>query len=604
MPLYPYQEQGVKHLLSMPFGKPHALLADAPGTGKTIMTIEAAKRAGCTNGIIMCPAIIKEQWRDEMLEWELCGEDEIQVAYGHDWKMNNRPWVVINYDLVRQPNIRQQLASKDWHMLAMDEAHRLKTHRSIQTQAVFHKDSGIAKRCYWKWALSGTIIPNRPVEFFPLLITMAPEVIHPCKDYLSFLDKYCGGRYLAGKGASNVPELTARLQPFMLRRELRDVWKECPPLVENQVLIKVPFEKHPEWLGSDFMQEATERRVVAESKIPYIVAYLKHRLENGSGKLTCFTYHREVIEQVAKALPQYNPVKIYGGISQNVRLANLSRFTQDPHCQLFLGQIGSAGEGLDGLQRVCAEYIYAEPEWSPGREDQAGRRILRLGQTRTVFETTLLAAGSYEEVIYNANKRKRRVINIICKPNGGDFVMPYEDDVKRIANSFERIATCLEVLRPVGEFLAHSILESAQAQGVGSFAPPAVPVAPVAPVAPPSNVVPMVAPQAPTVPATPSLPAPDAPAMPSAVTPAVPSVAPSGTVPTPPPVAPSAADTDKSAFEQSVIQKLTALGQNAPAKLTELNKAFGIERLGLLPAEHRANFTAHVDYAVQTAQAV
>jgi len=570
VPLYPYQEQGVQHLLSEPFGRPHALLADAPGTGKTIMTIEAAKRAGCTNGIILCPAIIKEQWKSQMLDWQLCNDDEVQVAYGYDWKLDNRPWVVINYDLIRQRKILDQLTSRNWHVLTMDEAHRLKSHSSQQSHAVFHKRHGLGLKAYWKWALSGTIIPNKPVEFYPLLITMAPEVIAPCKDYNSFLDKYCGGRFLAGKGASNVPELTARLQPFMLRRELRDVWHECPPLVESEVLIKVPFEQHPEWLGSDFMQDATERRVVAEAKIPFIVAYLKQRLEDGSGKITCFTYHRKVIEEVAKALSEYFPAKIYGGISENVRLRNLSEFTSNPRCRLFLAQIGSAGEGLDGLQRVCAEYVYAEPEWSPGREDQAGRRILRLGQLHTVFSTTLIASGSYEEIIFNANRRKRKVIEVILKPNGGDFVMTIEAELKRIADS-------LETLKPIGMLLSQAINEKLAAEAqTQSFTPPA-PVAPVAPT--PPNVVPMVPPSLPT---PPSISAPPAP-------------------PVAPPAPANPDDAAKAAFEQSVVGKLTPLGDKAPVEMQRLNGLFSIERLGMLPAEHRDNYMAHVDHAIATA---
>ncbi len=536
---YRYQEQGTAHLLSNPFGQPHALLADSPGTGKTSMSLTAAKKAACTKGIILCPAIIKEQWKHEMVRWGLCAEDEIQVLYGLDCQLDSTPWKVLNYDLVREPRIKHQLNQRKWHSLIMDEAQRLKTHDSQQTLAVFHKQHGIANNCYYKWPLSGTIMPNRPLELYPMLVTMFPRVLTRYNTYPAYIQRYCGGAYEAGKGASNINELTELLQPIMLRRELKDVWGECPPIIENIVWLDVPYEQHPEWIGSDFMEPSTERRVVAEAKIPSTVAYIKDRLESGVNKLVVFSYHRVVIEQFGKLLAKHHPVKVYGGASAKQRQENLIQFQTNPKVQLFLVQISSGGEGLDGLQQVCNELIEAEPEWSPGKEDQAIHRVLRLGQTKPVILTKLLAARSYEQNIYYSNQSKRKVIEVVLKPNGEPIMAKLDDALTAAAEAF---------LQVMG--------------GKSRKEQPALPAA-----SPP-------------------------PSLPTAVPPAAADLPPASipAQPLPPPPQPTAAPS----FEDQAIEKAKPQGKAGFERIQQLLTHYGVKGLGDLPAEKQAEFLQYL----------
>lgn len=578
MILRPYQEKGVEHLLSRPFGRPHALLADSPGTGKTVMAIEAAKQANCKHGIILVPAIIKEQWARQMVTWGLCQPDEIQTVYGLDAEIDNRPWVIVNYDIIRDKHVKiaegvfkkernrnhKKLFERNWHTLIMDEAHRLKNHDASQTHAVLHQTKGLALKCYWKWPLSGSIVPNRPMELYALLRALAPEVIHPYDTLEKFWERYCGGQYLAGRGASHIEELTERLQPFMLRRELRDVWGDCPDILENVTWLDVPYQDHPEWLGSDFMFEGTERRVVAEAKIPYIVAYLKERLDAGINKIVCFTYHTKVIEQCAAQLTKYNPLKIYGGVTSKKREEYLARFQSDPDSRVFLLQIASGGEGVDGLQHVASELVEAEPEWSPGREDQAIDRLRRLGQKYPVILTKLYAKNSYEETIYWSNQRKRDVIDVILKPNGGTFIMSVDSRLESIDKSNQEIVGLLKQL------VAASGAAPVAQQPTQNFAPPAAPALPV-----------------PTPPAAPSVP-PVASAPPAPIT--------------PPPPAPVAGDPERDAFSKQVVALLSPYGETqGSAMVSALNTAFKVEKLALVPKEHFQLYLQHVQHAIATA---
>lgn len=572
-----YQRKGVEAMVSMPLGLPHFILGDAPGTGKTIMGIEALKAANCRNALISCPSIVKEQWARQMVAWGLCGEDEIQIAYGHDAEIDSRPYVIINYDIVRDVSKtgedgtrrkvssrnRKKLREKKWHAWIADECHALKNHEAAQTLAFYHKDYGIGNSCYWKWLLSGSLVPNKALELYSHLKCMFPGLLDPYNTFSLYVERYCGGDP-QGRRSSNIPELTEKLQLVMLRRLLQDVWKECPPIIEDNFYMDVPFEQHPDWQGSAFMNGSKERRVVALAKIPYTVAYLVNRLMSGSGKIVVFTYHQEVSQALTQQLAAFNPALIYGGTSLKKREAAFANFTQNPHCRLLFLQIMSGGTGLDGLQHVCNEYVEAEPEWSPGREDQAGDRIRRLGQAaQTVLFTRLLASRSYEEYIYGRSLRKRTVIDVLLKPNGGSFIMPSIED------SLASIAGSLRKFEPLADIAVQLIQAAANGQQTpfvaAAPAPSATPVPALIQPAPIMN-APAATPPAPV--ATPNILPFAAPAAPSPAAPVAPPAPPAPTAPSLQPVA-EVKSPERQQFEDQVLATVESLGE--PAGKTKLH---------------------------------
>jgi hypothetical protein len=250
-------------------------------------------------------------------------------------------------------------------------------------------------------------------------------------------------------------------------------------------------------------------------------------------------------------------------MSKGQRESNFNRFVSDPNAEYFFIQIGSGGEGLDGLQNVCHNYVKLEPEWSPGRDDQAGDRIMRLGQRHTVFSTQLLVAGSYEERIYNSNQRKRRPINIITKPNGGDYTtMPIEDELKSIGEKIGALSTQIGGLLDV----LYAGIQKGAAQGApqATFAPP------------------------PPVTHTPQ------PAPPPVATPAAPVVAPPPVAaPVPSPVAPSAAPSksaERLKFEADVTAKLTPFASEGVTRLQKRLGEYNASHLSEIPEQYFPDF--------------
>lgn len=73
--------------------------------------------------------------------------------------------------------------------------------------------------------------------------------------------------------------------------------------------------------------------------------------------------------------------------------------------RVLLATISSCGVGLN---LTCANHCFLmEPSWNPGTEEQALNRIYRIGQTKPVTFTKLIAEGTIEQNISQLCERKR-----------------------------------------------------------------------------------------------------------------------------------------------------------------------------------------------------
>lgn len=439
--LYPYQEEGVRFLMEKPDAlnrKPHRYLADEQGLGKTIQAIEAAKRLKLKNGIIICPVQVKYNWARQMVKWGLCQEDQIQVINSlSDEPDRTRPWKIINYDLIALTGIIHPLSKMlfccDYEVAIVDEAHRLKSVDATRTQKILGKD-GILGNCYRKWLMSGTPFPNRPIEMYPILASLAPELIAPHNSYGKFGIYFCQGYYDQAsrewnfKGANHVDELRERMRPLVLRREVADVHGQLPPvtLSYRYVDVKEKMLAHPEVvaLGQDDLMAfegsfdpetqlpgPTLRRIIAESKTLDAIDIINDTMaDNPDAKIAVFAYHTKVIDDLLEQFMGVHPVCVRGGVTAKQKQQAVDDFRR-PENRLFIGQIISASEGIDGLQEVCNRVIFVELDWSAGAMAQALSRLHRIGQTKPVFATYIVGQGTMEEAIVRVLDKKQKVIS-------------------------------------------------------------------------------------------------------------------------------------------------------------------------------------------------
>jgi SWI/SNF-related matrix-associated actin-dependent regulator of chromatin subfamily A-like protein 1 len=468
--LRPFQREGVAFLTDEPFPeKFHRLLADDMGLGKTVQAICAMNRIGSHSAVVVCPATVRIHWARAISEWSTI---EQRICILRDGKQDIPPLasvIIVSYDLLNNDRIYKQLVTRGerigFDVVIMDEAHYMKSTATKRTKRVLGKnplqDIGTVRKSFlfyarYKWCLTGTPVLNRPIELYPMLYTLAPEVIHPyvsfdeygryfcnghkdrkckkCGEYLKYDDVICSRCKnksveefgMNFKGASHLAELAERLKGFMLRRKKEDVLDQLPPLtithIDLDVRAPIALEDAP---------IATVRRELGIAKIPEAASYI-HNLSEEVGKVVIFAHHRDVIEGLAETLSELNPVICYGGMTAEKKQVSIDRFVNDPGVKLFLAQTGAGGVGIDGLQKSCSYFVFVEWDWSPGVMDQAIDRLNRMGQKNPVFGYFLSVPDSLDTVMEDVTTYKRHVISQIVKAQEYTNTMSIESQLQEI----------------------------------------------------------------------------------------------------------------------------------------------------------------------------
>ena len=107
--------------------------------------------------------------------------------------------------------------------------------------------------------------------------------------------------------------------------------------------------------------------------------------------------HRKIVDDIYEYFKK-DAVRYYGGMSQEQKTKAKEDFLNNK--KLFIGNIISAGTGLDGLQKECNNVAFVELPWTAAQFDQATDRLWRGGQKNNVNVYVLMAKDSVEERIW------------------------------------------------------------------------------------------------------------------------------------------------------------------------------------------------------------
>lgn len=445
----PYQTEGIAFAAR----QAACLIADEPGLGKTVQALGVANVTKAARILIICPASLKNNWRIEAERW-LVLPLSIGIAAGSRWPEDDV--VIVNYDILDRhgPRIRKA----EWDLLIVDECQYLKNPETDRTKAVLGRGGIPAKR---KVFLSGTPMENRPIELWPLLYSLAPQ---HWGSYHEFGIRYANGREMvqihrmnaedwkvfrswcaftgrdaptamvtartweeftkackphpAGlrlrrswdyRGASNLAELNARLQRFMIRRKKDDVLKDLPPkrrqvielsptgvrylTHERKAMKEAVLMLQQDNVQASFEQLSKVRHETTLEKLDQCCDFLSVALES-SPKIIVFCHHGDVWGALLARLAKHNPVGISGGSSQRDRIAAVEKFQTDPSCRVFVGTIGAAGVGL--TLTAASHVVFVELDYVPAKILQAEDRAHRIGQKNSVLVQHLVLEGSLD----------------------------------------------------------------------------------------------------------------------------------------------------------------------------------------------------------------
>jgi SNF2 family DNA or RNA helicase len=439
--LFPYQKAGVHFLID----RHSVLLADQMGLGKTLQVIDAMNHIDPQSVLIICPASIKNVWKDEIKKW---GRLNLSVSiWGKDTKAISGINIV-NYDVLKKFSFL--LHAVKWDVLVLDEAHYIKNPNAIRTVSVCggrikskntygRKHEPIeAKR---KYALTGTPILNRPSELYSVLKFLLPYGFPSKTEYLK---RYCDLKLVHGRwdssGASNLEELQRFLRSsIMIRRVKEDVLTDLPPKirqiveVEPSAAVKRKLDAELKNLDETDYRNAVKaldfpkrlsfdcisslRKETATSKIDIAIKHLRECLE--SGKVIAFCHHKAVAEGLASAF-KFLAVSVTGETPIKKRAENVKAFQEDSSVRLFIGNIEAAGVGL--TLTASSHVVFVESAWEPGKMNQAEDRAHRIGQKSSVLIQHLVWADSLDAYMAKTVISKQETIEGAVDVLTGDFL--------------------------------------------------------------------------------------------------------------------------------------------------------------------------------------
>ena len=441
------------------FERRSVLIADEMGLGKTIQAIGILNCMPLAEKIlVICPASLKINWRRELQKW-MVKQRTVFIADAKLFPEINGV-VIVNYDVLAKHEA--EIKGTEWDVLIVDEAHYLKNpkaRRSIQVLGLDatreEKSNGMADipgiTATKKILLTGTPIPNRPKELWPLIHYLDPIT---WSSWWKFAGRYCNANqdnHWSSEGASHLNELQDVLRrSIMIRRKKKDVLKDLPPKTRKIVEIAPDAQAR---LALREEQEATDdaeeirlqaqvelakasddqqayatavdqlaRRIkrdgedlftlrkntaIAKARMPAVMELIEEAVEE-SEKVIIFAHHKEVVQIIATKFGRAATL-IVGDTPMAARDQNASRFQNDPSCKVIIGSIESMGTGW--TLTASSHVIMFELDWVPGNVSQCEDRAHRIGQTDNVLVEHYVLEGSLDADMARRIVEKQEIID-------------------------------------------------------------------------------------------------------------------------------------------------------------------------------------------------
>lgn len=445
------KDKGIPWVLS----RNKSYLFSDPGTGKTIMAAVSANALRAAV-VYLCPPFLTRNVEAEFRKWTTYAKTITRVEPKELTQAGKGSVIIVPDSIINRPEARRLIsrftkAAKERGretVLFVDEAHRYKELTSQRSKALFggkitrsirgkggekstsstENATGIRKYFDREVYMSGSMMPNRPKELFPILSNVAPETID-FRDFFSYARRYCAAYqddstgYWDFDGESHLEELKARTREnFVCRITKAEALPELPPVTEEFVFLgeapakvtKLEAKLLRDYSAEDLMKSqlnpnlATMRRELGALKVKPSAEYLKYLLEESDEVLLVFAYHIDVVDGLAEKLKKYEPLVIRGGISNEKRREIELEFQKNKKRRLIIANYLAGGIGIT-LTRAT---VVAMVEWSyvPEENKQARDRVHRIGLEHPMRQQYLVFTNSFDRKLMEINFRKNKVI--------------------------------------------------------------------------------------------------------------------------------------------------------------------------------------------------
>lgn len=456
-PLYDYQKLGVEFLTA---AGGRAILADAPGVGKTAQTLAFLVHNKIEKTLVICPASVKYSWENEAKKWTnfkpFVIDSRLSKKSITDFTkiISEFDIFIVNYDLLKK--YFPIISNLRFDCLVLDEFHAIKSNTAQRTKLT----KAIAKKIPKVVLLSGTPILNRPSELYNGL-----NILDPIKwgNWMAYIKRYCGaymGRWgLDLSGATNLDELHEKIKPYFLRRTKQEVLKELPPKNFIQVPVRLSatvesmYKRVEEDLAKFLLEyrdrtvEEVKKSLAAEKlvklnelrqlttvgKLETAQDLITQLVENQE-KVIVFSVYNAPLEELHRMLGGKS-VLLTGKTQTSERGEMVRRFQEDDQIKVFLGGTKAAGVGI--TLTAASNVVFLDYDWTPAIMEQAADRAHRIGQSAdsvNIYE--LYARDTIDDYMAEILAEKKSVVSKII--DGKDTEDQQASTVNTIFKNIER----------------------------------------------------------------------------------------------------------------------------------------------------------------------
>ena len=448
--LHDYQKRTVRHVLRTLGGR--ALLADEVGLGKTIEAGTVLKeldiRGLVRSILILTPATLVSQWQGEL-------ENKFGLSFHRgknqeDWQ--KYPRIVASLDTAKSPRHAREILETEWDLVIIDEAHRLKNHRTRN----FKFANRIRSR--YLLLLSATPFQNHLIELFNIVTLLRPGQLETEKQFRK--------NHLVKGSAGEVrdPEsLRELLQNVMVRNRRGEVGIEFVPRYGETRKLPMPADqaalyraavdfcrrRFPEiyqstaalvtlgylrmLCGSPFrFRESLVRNFLPRAEQendPNLIQEVRHLIQLSDAvrldakiealmqdlrshdeQTIIFTHYRGTLRYIAARLRSENVpwVEFHGEMTADEKDEAIAQFKSGTRV-LLTTDAGSEGRNL----QFCWRVINYDLPWNPMKVEQRIGRVHRMGQTRDVIITSYTLEGTIEDDLLTLLERKLGLFQLV-----------------------------------------------------------------------------------------------------------------------------------------------------------------------------------------------
>jgi SNF2 family DNA or RNA helicase len=382
-----------KQALAWAEGVESGILAAEMGTGKTVMALCIAS-AGARS-LIVTPTSLLEQWRREAVTRFTLKTSDIVTFHGPDRHKrsasNPSARIVLTTTHTLWRNI-ESLSAIQFNFLIVDEAHEVRNSGTLAHQAL------LKIKAEHRFLLTGTPAINGShdvVSLFRLLKLQNSTASANLSNYFYRIDK---------NKVLNLPKKTEKVLMFEMTPVQAQHYQE---VIENEYpnsLVRILRSRQASLLN---FEHDGEQHICQKFRV---VRSLVTRIPTDDSMLVFCSFTaslQQLHDYLTSVVKSRQVFLLTGKMSTDQRTAEIARFNAVDG-GVFLISLKAGGTGLNLVK--ANHVVMLDPYWNVAIENQAIDRAHRIGQTKPVTVSRLIAKGTIEEWVTGLQETKQAEI--------------------------------------------------------------------------------------------------------------------------------------------------------------------------------------------------